>query len=248
MKLLIGIPSYQPGGVGTVALLQALNRKKSFGYKDETGSLLTWNHNRLLALALNMKAAEGLTHLLIMHSDVEPQTPDWLDILENEMGKSEADVLSAVIPIKDGFGVTSTAIDIGPDIWAPVRLTLRQVSTLPPTFTADKLLLNTGLMLIDLRRPWVECGACFTIDDQLRQNEQGQWVAKVASEDWNFSRAAALCGARLYATSAVQLIHHGSARFSSREIWGDENDPLCKNQNREHLFMAPDGTMQALKL
>lgn len=245
MKVLIGIPSYQPGGVGTTALLRTLNRKNTFAYKEETGSLLTWNHNRLLALALNMRNKEDFTHLLLMHSDVSPEADDWFEVLCAESETAQADVLSATIPIKDTSGATSTALDIGKDKWHPVRLSQHQIHELPTTFTTDKLLLNTGLMLINLRCPWLG-RVHFHMDDAVEQDEEGRWVARVASEDWEFSRAATQAGAKLYATSAVSLFHHGMAMWGNRAVYGSERDKGT-SLNQDIVFVSPDGEMKVLK-
>lgn len=243
MKVLVGIPSYQPGGVGTTALLRTLNRKNTFAYKEETGSLLTWNHNRLLATALNLRQRDDFTHLMLMHSDVSPEDDDWFETFCAEAEASQADVIAATIPIKDNVGATSTALDIGKDKWHPARLSQKQVCDLPKTFTADKLLLNTGLMLINLSCPWLG-RVCFHMQDIVEKDAEGNWVARVASEDWEFSREAVASGAKLYATSAVRLFHHGTAMWSNRAVWGGD---WPADLNQEVIFSSPDGEMKVLK-
>lgn len=251
MHVLVGIPSYGSDNVAAKPLLLALNRKHKFAYRPEQGSLLAYNHNRLLVLGLNLRS-EGVTHLLIMHSDVEPDQEDWFDVMCGTMTESGADILSAVIPIKDATGITSTALDIGESKWKPYRLSLRDVSGLPTTFTTDALLLNTGLMMIALDRPWLERGVRegtvkFHIDDDIAVDSEGRFAARVASEDWNFSRFAKACGAKLYATSAIRLMHYGNVSFASNQVWG-EGDPLHKSLNKEILFTAPNGEMKAVRI
>jgi hypothetical protein len=113
----------------------------------------------------------------------------FLDKMVDLMEKTGADVLSAVIPIKSQEGMTSTALDepVGdmPLEWRVKRLTMREIfEKYPPTFTTDTLLVNTGLMLVDLQKPWVfDESLVFTIRDKILRY-RGQRVPAIVPEDW----------------------------------------------------------------
>ena len=55
----------------------------------------------------------------------------------------------------------------------------------PETFTAPDLLVNTGLLLVDLRAPWVE-EICFTVTDRIQKLEDGSYAVHVLGEDYGF--------------------------------------------------------------
>lgn len=204
------------------AILQASQDK--VGPLDISGiSALTFNFNLLFANALNARK-RGITHFAMMHDDLVPELY-WLDKLHALLEKHRADMISVVAAIKDTRGLTSTALDISLDgsdpYWRPTRLTLTEIfNDYPPTFSHPKLLLNTGLMLIDLRKPWVE-EMYFEFDDRIIKNQDGDFVAQFAPEDWNFSRKARSLGAKLLATREVTCKHHGNTVFHNRTIWGD---------------------------
>jgi hypothetical protein len=153
----------------------------------------------------------------MLHSDVEPLDAGWIDILLAEMEQHEAAIVSAVVALKNTSGLTSTAIGNVGDPWKRVRLTLTQCSQLPATFSADDvgdetrpLLINTGCMLVDLRRPWI-ADAVFQINNRIA----GESV-ECEPEDWYLSRQAFEAGeTAVYATTKVLSWHHGGARFPS---------------------------------
>lgn len=72
-------------------------------------SLLNSNCNGLLCDALNMREEHGVKWFAMLHADIEPARW-WLDTLIGEAEKHGADMISAVVPIKDTRGITSTAI------------------------------------------------------------------------------------------------------------------------------------------
>jgi GT2 family glycosyltransferase len=138
----------------------------------------------------------------------------------------KADVLSVVIPIKNEKGLTSTALDVGigdeDSHWRVKRLTLTEIyNDYEPTFTHEKLLVNTGLMLVDLRKPWVE-NVWFAFEDKIIPDPKvpGNFKAVGVSEDWFFSRRARELGAKLYATREISVLHSGTNEFSNASAWG----------------------------
>lgn len=189
----------------------------------QAGSWLTANFNTCFAHALNQRA-NGVTHFCLWHEDVIPQQADWLERMVKIMGDVKADVLSVVIPLKIEYGLTSTALDVGmPDQdphWRVKRLTLNEVyNDYPATFTHEKLLLNTGMILIDIRKPWVE-NIWFEFEDKIIKNDQGQFVQRGVPEDWNFSRRARELGASLWATREVLVNHKGGGIWPNSAGWG----------------------------
>ncbi len=190
---------------------------------DIAGSILDSNFNKMWCGALNLRA-EGVTHFAMIHDDQAPEG-GWLDILLRELRKAKADVISAIIPIKDRRGLTSTATETA-DVWKPKRLTMREAMELPTTITdADvggPLLLNTGLWLADLRGAWVDTPEppYFQTLSRLVQGDDGKWRAQVRSEDWEFSRELRRRGVRLAATRAVSLLHEGESVYPNDRAWG----------------------------
>lgn len=192
-------------------------------------SLLAHSFNHHWANALNFqKEGQPITHFAMLHSDIVPD-PWWLDtLIEDMQGEEYADVVAAVVPIKDALGLTSTAIDDADDHFAITRrLTMKEVYRLPPVFGSydcgypeRALLVNTGCWICDFTKPWRE-RVKFTIHDALVKSKQtGFWEVKVCPEDWNFSRQLHRMGCRVLATRRVGLSHMGTIPFSNREAWG----------------------------
>ena len=176
-------------------------------------SILTHNFNLLWSEALNVRREEPLDFFVMVHSDVDPE-PGWLDKLIDEQAKWRADVLSAVIAIKDDAGETSTAV-YDPRTDERRRLTLEEVWALPvKTFDGSlfgrALLVNTGLMLVNMHAPWVE-QLHFHTDDWIRRTSDGTFVAECMPEDWSFSLDARALGAKVMATSAIDVGHFGAS-------------------------------------
>ena len=180
--------------------------------------------NTLWCEALDQRDKGEATHFLMLHSDIVPQV-EFLDRMHEIMARTGCDILSAVSPIKDSKGLTSIALDekIGDreDFdWAPHRLTMREIHKMEPTFTHPKLLINTGLMLVDLRKDWTN-HIWFHFDDKIAINSYGKRQPFMRPEDWNFSKDARKLGASIYATREVTLTHHGQQSFPTAFPWGE---------------------------
>ncbi len=181
-------------------------------------SLLCRGFNQLWSTALNLAP----DYFAMIHADVTPE-PKWLDILLGELKRLDADVVSAVIPIKSKEGMTSTAV-AGDDPWSPRRLSLTEVHDLPETFGAEDvggpLLLNTGLWVCDFSKPWVrEVG--FGMQDRIWRDSDGQFSPQCVSEDWDFSHQLHAHNCRLFATRTVRVHHLGSIQYVNDRPWGD---------------------------
>lgn len=225
--LFIGVPSYS-GKIDRytmVAILQATRTPGLVGgFAVESSSLLTLNLNRILARALNDR--EKLTHLAILHADIEVEQ-GWADKMLAIMEEKKCDILSAVIPIKNEKN-TSTAIHLGGH--DKKILTLDDCEKRGRTFTDENLLVNTGLMLIDLKGEWVE-GVVFKMEDGIIE-KNGEKIPYIFTEDWCFSRDAREKGAKIYATNEVKVWHLGGGRWFN-QVEGD-----CKCKKSKELKLA----------
>lgn len=168
-------------------------------------SLLACGFNQFWATALKLQQkGMPITHFAMLHADIVPDT-GWLEILMEDLLTSGADLVGAVVPIKDPLGLTSTAIDDPKDPFNVTRrLTMNEVYKLPEVFSATdcgyeegRLLLNTGCWVCDFTKPWrlqseidSDTGKevlklRFTIRDQIRvhrskvKNDSGIEVDKV---------------------------------------------------------------------
>lgn len=233
-RVFLAMPNY--GNIvneGTVDAVHFASRRNAVAIKfSGSVSALTHNFNRMWAMALN-KRKEGITHFCMLHADIGIEQ-FWLDKMLDLMEKHDADVLSAIVPIKDPTsGITSTALDEGvggmDPQWRVRRLTLHEVhNKYPGTFTDEKLLLNTGCMLVDLRKPIAWEKLCFRFENAIIPNPTvpGELMPVFFPEDWLFSRDAKKLGAKLFATREVKLYHEGTVRFSNG-CWGKwETDQL----------------------
>lgn len=184
---------------------------------------LCFNFNKGLAAALNERE-NGITHFLLQHADVVPESFWWLDTMASLLTDRDADIISAIIPVKDNRGLTSTALDRPVEgsydpYWRPKRLTLHEIyEEYEPTFTHPDLLLNTGLMLIKLER--FE-DLYFNFEDKILKGNDGTYYPTCQPEDWFFSRQAKLKGGKLFATREIEVSHHGNFSYSNSPAWGD---------------------------
>lgn len=204
------------------AMKKVEGQDKEIHHAEINGSLLTWCFNSLWAMALNLKEESGLDYFLLWHADVKPVTEGWLETLIKELRDAEGDVISAIVPIKDARGLTSTARDSDP--FRPIRITQHEaVNILPVSWTSEDVLLNTGLMLVDFSKPWVY-DVCFTMQDRIVRRGDGKFIADIEPEDWNFSRQLHRKGLKLVATRAVTVEHFGVGTWRSDQVWGWETD------------------------
>ena len=235
----LGQPSYghlSPGAArsfwratsGSLAIHGVQTEAKLECYYSEV-SLLALNFNILWSWALN-RAHQGkpIDYFAMLHADIE--TEDfWLDKMIAELEEHDLDVLGAVVPIKDGKGITSIALE-RPDgnTWNPhCRLSMHEViDKLPTTFTAKDvgypLLLNTGCWVAKFDLRWAN-KLCFTINDRIVFDKtKNSYVPQVESEDWYFSRLLNEMGLKLGATRAIKLDHIGKIHYSNYRVFGTD--------------------------
>ncbi len=227
----IGRPLYSPMGAHYLSEKQFYTNQSSRAMAMMTGqnvsSLLPDSFNSLLCMALNGDGEEKPTHFVMLHGDIAPQNC-WLSMMLDEAERIDADILSAVIKIKtEKEDKTSTAIGVLDGRYSKFRhISSEEAAQLPPTFTAKDigegtLLVNTGLMVIDLRKPWVtewfKSGG-FRLESHAWQEESGEWKALCLPEDWLMSwDAQTKFGAKVVAaTTKVRAIHFGETGFENR--------------------------------
>ena len=178
-------------------------------------SALTRVFNTLWCMALNDRPT--VTHFAMIHDDIVPQ-PGWLDIMLKIMEEKKCDVLSAIVPQKTMQGLTSTAWDLGGGHYNIQRMTIKEAYNMDVTVADPNLLINTGLMLVDMTKDWVE-KIVFRFEDDIIKKD-GKFMPVEISEDWYFSREARKLGAILMATRAVKVKHMGRAAYSNEMPWG----------------------------
>ena len=225
-RVILVTPHYGQVSMGLIRTLTMAVRDHSIisvvTRVESSSSVLPHCFNQLLAVALNQRDEGRVTHLAMAHSDILAE-PGWLDTLWSEMWLRQADLISAVIPIKGPTGRTSTAIGSEDDPWEVRRcINIKDRRTLPETFATEEvcqpgevLLVNTGLFLADLRRPWWDDFA-FQFHTRLRKTAAG-WVADCRSEDWELSHHLHQHKARYLATFKVRLRHDGHKLYPNYE-------------------------------
>ncbi len=212
-----------------------------------TNSGTGWDDfNAVWCDALNAFEAGEVTHFAMLHSDITPEA-GWLDILLSELDRLGADLVSAVSPIKDTRGLTSSGIGDPNNRWSPLRrFTVRELLKMPETFNAAEvgyegypLLHNTGCWVCDLRNPLFReeepDGSAKLFFDFARRvyrsaisregivklgTKAGRWVFSCESEDWYFSRKLHEANANSYITRKVKLTHRGFVEYPNSAAWG----------------------------
>lgn len=217
-KILLHVPSLD--GVmrfeSALACLQTGSAQKEFVFTQNSFSTLLWNS--VWCKALNGRK-EGFTHYAMLHVDLYPTQSNWLDQLLDIMQRHDAEAVAVNIAVKDGRGLSSTCLDTGVDRFSPRRFTMKQLAKMPKTFTHPKLLVNNGMMLVDLSAPWVE-KAWYNNENIICKDEHGNFTAQSYGDDWFFARKMIENGARVFATSEIQVMHVGQQKFPNHGEWG----------------------------
>lgn len=204
--------------------------------------------NLLWIAALEQRDSEGLDWFIMHHTDIEVITPFWLDRMVEIAEQNEADVLSVNVPIKDHVGLTSTALDErhhGMHEWRVRRLTTKETAAKGAYWTAPNLLVNTGIMLVNMRRDWVN-EMYFHFEDKIVW-QNGRRVPVLVPEDWGWSRDARSKGASIWCTNEIVVRHYGEAAFGNDITWGADTDPAMVNPPIPDRISAAIKTASAIK-
>lgn len=216
--IFLAVPTYN-GQIctGTANVLEYASKNHGIIKAVNQTSLLANGFNQLLCNALNMRKEHNIKWFAMLHADIIPEK-FWIDKLVDLAEQHDADLLSAVVPIKDASGYTSTAVGVG---YNTTRLGLDFIKKhCPETFCIDdvnevfdtnggNLLVNTGCMIFRIDNEWSpEC--YFQILDCINYDHtKDNFYAQVLSEDWNFSEMVADQGGKVMATTAIDLKHVG---------------------------------------
>jgi hypothetical protein len=183
-----------------------------------SGSLLP----RVFNEALGRAVVRGYDIFCMLHADLAAE-PGWLVKMLRVAKETDADVLSAVVPVKDERHLTSTAVHTSMEQYRKLSLDEchQQCST---SFDIDdphlqamgatSLLLNTGLMLMRLDRPWLKQWDGFQIRSRIIWGGD-ETVIDTTGEDWDMSEQLNALQCRLVATTAVRVHHFGCAVYDS---------------------------------
>lgn len=228
-RVLLGMPH---GGTCTLQsartfYLSQQSRCRVVAHADAASSAGLHNYNSLVCEALNRRDRGEVTHFAMIHADVQSLDSTWLDTLVAEMERTGCDVISAVVPIKAQTAdpPTSTAVGLRSDPWRLVRyIMVSDYDRLPITFgpadvcqTDDEvLLINIGMWLADVRRPFWDNFSGFQFLTTIRRDPSGHRSGVMASDDWLWSRWLDAMGADYRATFAVPLLHSGTACWINR--------------------------------
>jgi len=203
--------------------------------RSRIASLLCLAFNKLWCYALNLRPE--CNNFGMCHDDVFP-TPLWADVLIDERDRIGAAVCSAVVPIKDDRGLTTTAIR-NAETGDTRRLTMAEIFELPETFDlhdvkrlgigsggppeADLLAVNTGLWVCRLTDAWVDHFPGFSMTDGIKRRPDGRLAAGCISEDWQFSEWLHSRGQKVVATRKVALAHRDLAGkdYRNDHVWGE---------------------------
>ncbi len=228
-KVCYGIPTYKrelDAGILPATHVMTGGKHKMTMLTSIDTSACCMRFNAFLIMAQQLYAQGKADYFLLWHSDIVPEA-HFIDVMVDIAEEKGAEILSAVVPIKDQNGLTSTALDepVGdmPPEWRVRRLTMTEINARPETFTESNLLVNTGLILIKLSAPWLK-DIHFHFDDAIIEHH-GQRLAVLFPEDWMFSRDARKLGCTSqWVTRAVKLTHVGHQQFPNYGVWGKETD------------------------
>lgn len=242
-RVYLGIPTHD-GRIQNEIVNSILGAGQSLArIQIEGGSALTCNFNNCYATALNnrdvknggkMPVGQGVTHFAMLHSDIAVVGNGWLDELVTTARIVDADVLSVVMRLKrepvrgaDGSsdgGMTSTAIEENDDVgresganplgFKARKLTLKECLERGDTWTDPGILINTGLMLVNICKPWSD-KVWFEFRDGLGCKD-GTYFPVSLAEDYGFSRMVRREGGRIFATTAIKATHVGGGRWENR--------------------------------
>lgn len=223
-KVYLGIPTHD-GRVQNEVVNAILGAGRTLGTATvEGGSALTYNFNSLYCMALNNRV-NGFTHFAMLHSDIAVKQAGWLDKMVEIMEREGASVVSVVMPLKKvGSDMTSTAIEElateKPLGFVARKLTLRECAERGETWTDPALLVNTGLMLVDIRTPW-STKVWFEFKDRIESVLEGgreTFYPVSLAEDFGFSRMVRAQGGKLVVTREVFAEHCGGGRFGNKVL------------------------------
>ena len=187
---------------------------------------------------------QGITHFAMLHDDCAPM-PGWLDVLIEEMDRLDADIMSTVLAIKDGRGLTTTGVRY-PGTWGTRRFTKRELQRLPETFSIAEtdepnriLAIGTACWVCRLPKDgWPDRFPGFQNEHRITW-EGSDPSPGFDSEDWLFSDWAHNQGLKVYSTRKVHMAHQGAMFYSNADGHGSWETEL-QRPNRPLEVEIPD--------
>ncbi len=213
-------------------------------HKPNVNSSLGHCFNGLLCDAYALQSDLKLDYFAMLHGDVVPES-FWLSTLIEELERNDADLISAVIAIKDAAGNSSAGLIYKdkPD-WPVRRLTMHEIhkSRLPRTFSHEDLkdvglatgkdgevmVVNTGCWVARYQKPWFQDNwVCFRQTHKIkklpRPDGKGDFLqCWFDPEDWIFSREMADWGAKVLTTTCIKVDHVGVSLYPNDSPWGTD--------------------------
>jgi hypothetical protein len=186
-----------------MAIADIMARRKEVILSERTGCFLCANRNDIWCQALNMNPRPEL--FLWLDADVIP-TEGFIDVLEAELRATGADMMSGVVAMKKPGGETSLALD-GDLNHKTRRLLLSEVLGRGGTWTDPRVLVATGLVLVDFTKPWVEKVSYSTEDAIVKVGDR--FVTVNDSEDYRWCRQVRALGGSIWVTRKVGTAHVG---------------------------------------
>jgi hypothetical protein len=234
MRVYLSLPSYDQrywgntlmsvlcaGNIPDRKLVLAGNngqQKHELGPDPISGSVLPRVFNEALGRAVCRKHDV----LVMMHADVAGE-PGWLTKMLTVLDMTGADVLSAVVSLKDDRRLTSTGIHTAEqqfrnlsldECWGQCQQTFGIDDPYLQQQGATALLINTGLLCMRLDRPWLKHWHGFQIRSRIVWGDTQTHIDTVG-EDWDMSEQLAALGCKIMATTCVQTHHWGAQVYAS---------------------------------
>lgn len=242
-KILIGVPSSSESV--SAATLESLQYSASFRDNDivtsiQGLSLLARNFNLLFLKAIKYQ----MDYFILLHADVgvtyKGALGSWVDVLIKLAVDGGFSAVSAVCPIKNHEGYTSTGMIADKrNAHGIRRLTMTELKGMPRVITRDMLcdklgldrkiagamLINTGCLLMDCKAFASMRWPGFQICDMIEWSKRGTPRCYTLPEDWAFSAWMHEHGVPYVATTAVNIVHYGGTAYSTQgKPWGVEHD------------------------
>ncbi len=219
-KVILLLPTYNGWSRNRQCVVNFARNLNQAGIIEISSSALGHCFNIGFQLA-RKEANEGrCTHVIMLHADIVVKNGSWGTDFVEEMDRVGAGIMSVVIPIKTQEGITSTAVETketqDKNGWHPVRFTMKEIAQMPETFTHPRLMLNTGLMCIDMRQDWVN-ELVFDLESKV---DLANYRPFFLPEDWKMSRFCQEKKVSMWATTKIKAIHIGEAPFGNDKPWG----------------------------
>ena len=225
-SVFLAVPMYDNSvQMRTAMSLMAATRDRNLHVAFFGSSLLAHGFNRLLVMAIQQRPRRWA----MIHADVGAAA-GWLDMMLDDLEETGADLLSAVIPIKNKPNTYSTALGHIGDV-PHYQLCKEHLEKLPPIFDgaqlrevsgeSGELCVNTGLWVCRFDAPWVR-QVSFNIQTWIDWDGPKP-ICKCIPEDWGFSQQLHALGLRVLATTKVPLVHVGQSEWAMKGSDGDQD-------------------------